>query len=154
MTTQCRSISQIACIVAIVSLGFSTLGFGHGKELEKKKGGPAVQEAGPHGGAAIDIGDGHFELVREADGALSLYRLDGEMTLIPAEDVDAAEIHAIGPNKELFRAAMTKIGGTASAPLHFYIASPQLKSLKAYMAVISVSMGEESQNLRFLVKGV
>lgn len=154
MTTQPRSIYQIACFVAIVSLGFPTLGFGHGKELQKKKGGSAVQEAGPHGGAVIDIGDGHFELVREDDGALSLYRLDVELNVIPAEDVDAAEIHAIGPDKELFKAAMTKAGGNASAPLHFYIASPQLESLKAYLAVISLSMGEESQNLRFLVKGV
>ena len=154
MTTKHRSIYQIACIVAIVNLGFPTLGFGHGKELEKKKGGPAVQEAGPHGGAVIDIGDGHFELVREADGALSLYRLDGELKVIPAEDVDAAVIHAIGTDKELMSVAMTKSGGNASAPLHFYGASTQLKTLKAYMAVISLSMGEASQNLRFLVKGI
>ncbi len=152
MTKLNKAVGRIVSIVVLVSLGLATLAFGHGAALEKKGGGGVVQEAGPHGGAVIDIGDGHFELVREADGALSLYRLDEDLKVIPAKDVDAAEIHAVGAGQEIVTSEMTKAGDDASSPLHFSIASPQLKSLKSYMAVISVSVGGASQNLRFLVK--
>lgn len=153
MTKLNKTVGRIVSILVLVSLGFASLAFGHGAALEKKSaGGGAVQEAGPHGGAVIDIGDGHFELVREADGALSLYRLDDDLKVIPAEDVDAAEVHAVGAGQQIVTSAMTKAGGDASSPIHFSIAAPQLKSLKAYMAVVSVSMGGVSQNLRFLVK--
>jgi hypothetical protein len=153
MTRLSKTFSRIVSSVALVGLGFATLAFGHGAALEKKSGaGGVAQEAGPHGGAVIDIGDGHFELVREADFSLSLYRLDDDLVVIPAEDVDAAEIHVAGATQEVVTSAMIRAGGDASAPLHFSIASPQRRSLKAYMAVISVSMGGASQNLRFLVK--
>ena len=143
---------RLALVLGIVSMGFPGFVFGHGKELEKKAGGKAVQEAGPHGGAVIDIGDGHFELVRESNGALSLYRLDGELKVIPAEDVDAAVIHVLGPDRKVVIANMAKVGGSESVPLHFSI-GPLLKGSTGFTAVISVSMGEQSQNLRFLVKG-
>ena len=144
---------RLAFVLGIVSAGFPGFVFGHGKELEKKAGGAAVLEAGPHGGAVIDIGDGHFELVRESSGALSLYRLDGELKVIPAEDVDAAVIHMVGADKKVVSASMARTGGTDSAPLHFSVV-PTAKGSTGFMAVISVSMGEQSQNLRFLVKGL
>ena len=153
MIVRFRGFSRLALILGIVSLGFPGLVFAHGKALEKKAGGSAVQEAGPHGGAVIDIGDGHFELALESNGALSLYRLDGELKVIPAEDVDGALVYMVGPDKKVVSANMAKVGGGGSQPLHFSIV-PTLKSSTGFMAVISVSMGEESQNLRFLVKGL
>ena len=153
MMRRFRSFSRLAFVLSVVGLSFPGLVFGHGKELEKKAGGAVVQEAGPHGGAVIDIGDGHFELVLESSGALSLYRLDGELTVIPAEDVDGALIHMVGPDNKVVSASMAQVGGSGSEPLHFSIV-PMLKSSTGFMAVISVSMGDESQNLRFLVKGL
>jgi hypothetical protein len=126
--------------------------FGHGKELEKKGGAAAAQEAGPHGGAVVDIGDGHFELVREPSGVLSLYRLDDALKLIPAEDVDRAQLHAVTADGRLSNLEMQK-AGSGSVPLHFSV-DPKIKGPGNYLAVVSVSMSNESQNLRFQVKSV
>ena len=142
-------------ILLTVSLGVVLLGaprdiFAHGKELEKKKGGgPASVEVGPHGGAAIDIGDGHFELARDPAGILSLYRLDDDLNAIPAEDVDAAQLYALMPGGQTVKLAMES-SRSASVPLHFSV-NPKITQRGGYSVVISVSMGDESRNLRFQV---
>lgn len=143
-------------ILLTVSLGVVLLGaprdaFAHGKELEKKKGGgPASVEVGPHGGAVVDIGDGHFELARDPAGNLSLYRLDDDLKAIPAEDVDAAQFYALMPGGQMVKFVMEAVQ-SASAPLHFSV-NPKIKQRGGYSVVISVSMGDESRNLRFQVK--
>ena len=142
-------------ILLTVSLGVVLLdapqdAFGHGKELEKKGGGPARMEVGPHGGAVIDIGDGHFELARDPAGNLPLYRLDGDLKAIPAEDVDAAQFYALVPGGQTAKFVMESVR-SGSEPLHFAV-NPKISERGGYLAVISVSMGDESRNLRFLVK--
>ena len=142
-------------ILLIVSLGVLLLGaprnaFAHGAQLEKKGGGPAAVEVGPHGGATIDIGDGHFELVRDAAGNLSLYRLDDDLKVIPAEDVDAAQLYAVIPGGQMVKFVMEAVRN-GSEPLHFVV-KPNITQPGGYLAVISLSMGNESRNLRFQVK--
>src|SRR5438046_4084335 len=90
-----RALMLLTVSLGIVFLGAPPDAFGHGKELEKKGGGPTREEVGPHGGAVVDIGDGHFELARDPAGSLSLYRLDDDLKAIPAEDVDAAQLYAL-----------------------------------------------------------
>ena len=136
--------------LAVVWLSAPRDAFGHGKELKKKGGGPAPVEVGPHGGAVIDIGDGHFELARDPAGDLSLYRLDSDLKAIPAEDVDAAQLYALMPGGPMVKFAMEAVR-SGSAPLHFVV-DPKITQRGGYLAVISVSMGDESRNLRFLVK--
>ena len=136
--------------LCVVSLGTPRDAFGHGKELEKKGGGPARVEVGPHGGAVIDIGDGHFELARDPEGNLSLYRLDDDLKAIPAEDVDAAQLYALMPGGPMVKFVMEAVRSD-SVPLHFVV-DPKITQPGGYLAVISVSMGDESRNLRFLVK--
>lgn len=136
------------------SLSFLLLGvprdtFGHGADLKKKEGGPAGVEIGPHGGAVIDIGDGHFELTRENGADLSLYRLDEDLKTIPAEDVDSAELYVLLPGGKVVNLAMHS-SQSASEPLHFVV-SPKITARGGYLAVVSVSMGKESRNLRFQV---
>ena len=135
----------------VLSLVVPRYAFAHGKGLVKKAGGPAAVEPGPHGGAVIDIGDGHFELVRDPSGALSLYRLDTELTAIPAEDVDAAQLYAVVTGRQTVKLAMEAVR-SGSAPLHFSV-NPKITGRGGYSAVIGVSMGDESRNLRFQVKG-
>lgn len=140
----------------IASLGVLSLGAprdvsAHGKELTKKKGGSAAVELGPHGGAVIDIGDGHFELAREPAGALSLYRLDTDLKAIPAEDVDAAQVYALTSSGQTVKFVMTPVRSD-SAPLHFSVDS-KVDQRGSYLAIVSVTMGEASRNLRFQVKG-
>ena len=142
----------VAVALASLLLGRADEVFGHGKELEKKKGASGTQEVGPNGGAAVDIGDGHFELVRDPRGALALYRLDEDLKLIPAEDVDAVQLHAITPDGKVLNFEMQK-AGSGSVPLHFGV-DPKIKGSGGYLAVVSVSMSNESQNLRFQVKGI
>lgn len=126
----------------------------HGKGLVKKGGGPAPIEIGPHGGAVIDVGDGHFELTRDGDGALALFRLDSDEKVIPAEDVDSAELYVLTPSGPPGRAAMAAIKGTdEKTPLHFR-AAPTAGIRGGYLAIISVTMGETSRNLRFEVTGI
>jgi hypothetical protein len=141
-------------ILVTVSLGVALLGvprnvFAHGKELEKKAGGPARVEVGPHGGAVIDIGDGHFELARDPEGNLSLYRLDDDLKAIPAEDVDAAQLYALMPGGQTEKFVMNAVP-SASVPLHFAV-NPKISLRSGYLVVIGVSMGGESRNLRFQV---
>lgn len=142
-------------ILLTVSLGVVLLGaprdaFAHGKELEKKKtGGSAAVEVGPHGGAVIDIGDGHFELARDPAGNLSLYRLDDDLKAIAAEDVDAAQLYAFMPGRQTMKFSM-EAAASASAPLHFAV-NPKITQRGGYLVVISVSMGGEPRNLRFQV---
>jgi hypothetical protein len=139
-------------VLGVLSLGASRDAWAHGKDLAKKQGGGAATfELGPHGGAAIDIGDGHFELVREAAGALSLYRLDTDLKAIPAEDVDAVQIYALTPGGDTVKCAMTAVR-SESAPLHFSV-TPKIDQRGGYLAVVSIAMGDESRNLRFQVKG-
>ncbi len=138
--------------VLTVSLGFVLLGtprnaFAHGAQLEKKGGGPASVEVGPHGGAVIDIGDGHFELARDPGGTLSLYRLDDDLKAIPAEDVDAAQLYVLMPGGQMAKFVMEAVRGT-SAPLHFAV-NPKIAQRSGYSVVITVSMGGGSRNLRF-----
>ncbi len=142
-------------MVLIVSLGIVFLStprnaFGHGKELEKKGGGPARVEVGPHGGAVVDIGHGHFELARDPAGSLSLYRLDDDLKAVPAEDVDAAQLYALVPAGQTAKFAMESVR-SGSEPVHFG-ASPKIAQPGGYLAVVSVVMGDESRNLRFQVK--
>lgn len=146
-----RLLAVLLSLVALLLIPASEAS-GHGKELEKKTGAPGEQEIGPNGGAVVDIGDGHFELVRDPSGALALYRLDGDMKLIPAEDVDAVNLHAVTADGKISSFEMQK-AGSGSAPLHFVI-DPKIKGSGDYLAVVSLSMGDESQNLRFQVKGV
>lgn len=142
-------------ILLTVSVGVVLLGaprdiFAHGKELEKKKGGgPAAIEVGPHGGAVVDIGDGHFELARDPAGNLSLYRLDDDLKAIAAEDVDAAQLYALMPGGQTVKLAMES-SRSASAPLHFVV-NPKITQRGGYLVVVSVSMSNESRNLRFQV---
>lgn len=146
-----RSLAVVLTLVSLLLAPADEVS-GHGKELEKKKGASGAQEVGPNGGAAVDIGDGHFELVRDPRGALSLYRLDDDLKLIPAEDVDAVQLHAVMADGKLLNFEMQK-AGSGSALLHFSV-DPKIKGSGDYLAVVSVSMGDESQNLRFQVKGV
>lgn len=145
-------------LALVVAMGLLWIGgtrelSAHGKGLVKKGGGPAVVELGPHGGAVIDIGDGHFELVRDPDGALSLYRLDSELTAIPAEDVDAAELYVLGPAGPPTRFVMTAVKGVdEKTPFHFR-AAPKVAARGGYLAIVAVGMGEVSRNLRFEVTG-
>ena len=136
--------------LAVVWLSAPRDAFGHGKELKKKGGGPAPVEVGPHGGAVIDIGDGHFELARDPAGNLLLYRLDSDLKAIPAEDVDAAQLYALMPGGPMVKFVMEAVRSD-SVPLHFVV-DPKITQPGGYLAVISVSMGDESRNLRFLVK--
>lgn len=136
--------------LAVVWLGAPRDSFAHGKPLVKKGGGPAPVEIGPHGGAVIDIGDGHFELARDPAGNLSLYRLDDDLKAIPAEDVDAAQLYAMLPGGQMVKFVMEAVR-SGSAPLHFVV-DPKITQRGGYLAVISVAMGDESRNLRFLVK--
>jgi hypothetical protein len=147
------AIGLIAVAVSVggLSLAMSRHVSAHGKELVKKGGGPAAVELGPHGGAVIDIGDGHFELVRDRAGVLSLYRLDTDLKAIPAEDVDAARLYAMVPGGQTVNFPMEAVRSD-SAPLHFSI-NPKITERGGYLAVIGVSMGDDSRNLRFQVKG-
>ena len=120
----------------------------HGASLEKKASGPAAQERGPNGGAVIDIGDGHFELTREGDATLALYRLDDDLHAIPAEDVDSAVLHAGLPSGVVSTWPMEKVGAEPNL-VHFSV-TPK-GSTKGLLVVITVAMGEKNQNLRFLV---
>lgn len=143
-------------VVILASLGVLSVAtprdaWAHGEQLTKKAGGPAGVEVGPHGGAAIDIGDGHFELVRDAAGALSLYRLDTELNAIPAEDVDGAQLYALTPGGQTVKLLMTPVQSD-TVPLHFSV-KPNIAQRGGYLAVVSVAMGKKSQNLRFQVKG-
>lgn len=151
MTTALKGTFVIIAALGVFLLGAPRDVLAHGKELTKKKGGPAAVEVGPHGGAAIDIGDGHFELVREPAGALSLYRLDTDLKAIPAEDVDAAQVYALTPGGQTVKFVMTPVRSD-SAPVHFSV-NPKIDQRGSYLAVVSVAMGEESRNLRFQVKG-
>jgi hypothetical protein len=146
-----RSLAVVLTLVSLLLAPADEVS-GHGKELEKKGGAAAAQEAGPNGGAVVDIGDGHFELVRDSSGALSLYRLDEALKPIPAEDVDRAQLHALTADGKLLNFEMQK-AGSGSATLHFSV-DPKIKGSGNYLAVVSVSMSNESQNLRFQVKGV
>lgn len=142
--------------VIVASLGVFSLGapreaWAHGEQLQKKQGGPASVIVGPHGGAVIDIGDGHFELVRDPAGALSLYRLDIDMKAIPAEDVDAVQVYALTPGGQIVKLVMTPVQSD-SVPLHFSV-NPNIAQRGGYLAIVSVAMGEESRHLRFQVKG-
>lgn len=140
-------IPRVVVVLALQAAG-APLAYGHGAALEKKGSGPAAQERGPHGGAAIDIGDGHFELVRETEGTLSLYRLDDDLHSIPAEDVDSAALHAVFPGGEVSTWGMDKLG-TEPDPAHFSV-TPKGVS-RGFLAVVTVVMGGEVQNLRFQV---
>lgn len=141
--------SLISLTLGVVLLGVPRNVFAHGKELEKKAGGPARVEVGPHGGAVIDIGDGHFELARDSGGNLSLYRLDDDLKAIAAEDVDAAQLYALMPGGQTVKLAMQS-SQSASLPLHFVV-SPNITQRGGYLAIITVSMGNESRNLRFQI---
>jgi hypothetical protein len=50
MTLALRALMLLTVSLSIVFLGAPRDAFGHGKELEKKGGGPARVEVGPHGG--------------------------------------------------------------------------------------------------------
>ena len=150
MTLALRALMLLTVSLVIVFLGAPRDAFGHGKELEKKAGGPAQVEVGPHGGAVVDIGEGHFELARDPAGSLSLYRLDDDLKAIPAEDVDAAQLYALMPAGQTVKFAMEAVR-SGSEPVHFG-ASPKIAQPGAYLAVVSVAMGDESRNLRFQVK--
>lgn len=145
-----RALMLLTVSLGIVFLGASTEAFGHGKELEKKGGGPARKEVGPHGGAVVDIGDGHFELARDPAGSLSLYRLDDDLKAIPAEDVEGAQLYALMPAGQTVKFVMEAVR-SGSEPAHFD-ASPKIAQPGGYLAVVSVAMGDESRNLRFQVK--
>jgi hypothetical protein len=149
MTFALKSLILLTMSLGVVLLGAPRNVFAHGKELEKKAGGPARVEVGPHGGAVIDIGDGHFELARDPDGNLSLYRLDDDLKAIPAEDVDAAQLYALMPGGQMVKFFMKSVP-SASAPLHFGV-NPNITQRGGYLAIITVSMGNESRNLRFQV---
>ena len=151
-----RKMALKGSIAITVSLGVLWLGvprylFAHGKELVKKAGGPASMEVGPHRGAAISIGDGHFELVRDSAGVLSLYRLDDDLKAIPAEDVDAAHLYAVMPGGEMVMSVMERVRNDP-APLHFSV-KPNIRQRGGYLAIIGLSMGDASRNLRFQVRG-
>ncbi len=155
MRTMAAALEGTCVIVAalgVFSLGAPREAMAHGKQLTKKAGGGAAPvELGPHGGAAIDIGNGHFELVRDPDGALSLYRLDSDLQAIPAEDVDAAQVYAVTPGRQTVKLVMTAVR-SESLPLHFSTKSA-IAQRGGYLAIVSVAMGEEIRNLRFQVKG-
>ena len=151
MAIALKGLIAVTVSLGILSLVVPRYAFAHGKGLVKKAGGPSAVELGPHGGAVVDIGDGHFELVRDAGGALSLYRLDIEMQAIPAEDVDAALLYAMLPSGQMVTFVMAAVP-SGSAPLHFSV-NPKITGRGGYSAVIGVSMGDESRNLRFQVKG-
>jgi hypothetical protein len=148
MTCALKGLILLTVSMGVVLLGTPRNVFAHGKELEKKAGGPARVEVGPHGGAVIDIGDGHFELARDPEGNLSLYRLDDDLKTIPAEDVDAAQLYALTPGGQTVK--FMKAVPSASAPLHFAV-NPNITQRGGYLAIITVSMGNESRNLRFQV---
>jgi hypothetical protein len=149
MTSALNGVIPLTLSLALLLLGASQDGFAHGEQLEKKAAGPASVEVGPHDGAAINIGDGHFELVRGPAGDLSLYRLDDDLKAIPAEDVDAAEFYALLPGGQTVKAAM-HVAQSDSVPLHFSVV-PKITLRGGYSVVISVSMGNQSRNLRFQV---
>lgn len=150
MTCALKGLILLTVSLGVVLLGAPRDAFAHGEQLEKKAGGPASVEIGPHGGAVIDIGDGHFELARDLAGNLTLYRLDDDLKPIPAEDVDAAELYALMPEGQTVKFVMKAVK-SASAPLHFGL-NPKITQRGGYSVVIRVSMGGESRNLRFQVK--
>lgn len=150
MTSTFRGQLLIAMCAAALSLVAPRAALAHGKELEKKGGGPARAEPGPHGGAVIDIGDGHFELTSDGAGNLSLYRLDDSLKVIPAEDVDSAQIYAMLPGGKSMTFAMQAVT-SAVAPLHF-VAKSGITARGGFLAVISVAIAGQTQNLRFQVK--
>ncbi|MEO8505075.1 MAG: hypothetical protein ABI609_14340 [Acidobacteriota bacterium] len=123
--------------------------FAHGAALEKKSGGAAARERGPHGGAVLDIGDGHLELARDGTGALSLYRLDDSLAPIPAEDVDSAIVHALLADGTTANWSMDKIG-SAPEQSHFSVTPAAVRG--GFLAVVTVAMGDEVHNVRFQVK--
>src|SRR4051794_28730868 len=145
-----RALMLLTVSLVIVFLCAPRDALGHGKELEKKGGGPTREEVGPHGGAVVDIGDGHFELARDPAGSLSLYRLDDDLKAISAEDVDAAQLYALMPAGQTGEFAMEGVR-SVSEPVHFG-ASSKIAQPGGYLAVVSVAMGDESWNLRFQVK--
>jgi hypothetical protein len=155
MRTVAASLKGILVIIAVLgvfSLSASREALAHGRALTRKQGEPAAVEVGPHGGAVIDIGNGHFELVRDPAGALSLYRLASDLKAIPAEDVDAAEIYVLKSGGQTVKFALTPVRSD-TAPLHFS-GKPPIAQRGGYLAVVSVATGEKSRNLRFQVKGI
>jgi hypothetical protein len=152
MTSALKGIVFMVAALAVFSLSASRDVSGHGRELRKKACAAAAVEVGPHGGAVIDVGDGHFELVRNAAGALSLYRLDTELKAIPAEGVDGAQVCAVMPGGKTVKLIMTPVRNEFQ-PLYFSV-NPNIAQRGGYLAIVSISMGEESpRNLRFQVKG-
>jgi hypothetical protein len=107
-------------------------------------------EVGLHGGAFIYISDGHLELSRYQAGNLSLYRLGDDLKAVAAEDVDAAQLYALMPGGQTVKLAMES-SRSASAPLHFVV-NPKITQRGGYLVVVSVSMSNESRNLRFQVR--
>jgi hypothetical protein len=152
MAALLKGILAIMAVLGVFSLSASREALAHGKALTKKQGEPATVEVGPHGGAVIDIGNGHFELVRDSAGALSLYRLDSELKAVPAEDVDAAAIYVLTSGGQTVKFAMSPVRSDTE-PLHFS-GKPAIAQRGGYLAVVSVAMGEESRNFRFQVKGI
>lgn len=143
-----RLIARVTALLALLALVDAPSAYGHGATLQKKGSGQAAQERGPHGGAVIDIGDGHLELVRKSAGAFSLYRVDDTLHAIPAEDVDSAVLHAVLPGSEASNWAMDKIGA-APDPAHFSVTPKGVT--RGFLAVVTVVMGDKVQNLRFQV---
>jgi hypothetical protein len=122
----------------------------HGNQLQTKRGEPVAVEVGPHGGGVVDVGDGHFELVRDPSGALSLYRLDANLLALAARDVRTAQLYILTTSEDALEMPMQAVDSDG-APRHFGI-DPGIRRRADYMAVVSVSMGGRPTNLRFLVE--